>query len=346
MTSNIPYLLFIIFLLSSKPITSNELSDTHNSFQSTNLRPPNDNPNKDFSLSSIFILRIITVISIFFSIIFLYSYSKYEYNIYLILSLTFISLVLLNVIYVIFPKLILFQIALSFSKIEAISMMLLLSHGWYTIHFDSYYHIDTLFNVLLLFIIDIKVNCTFSSLIRIIINITELFLFYSLILALSLKTCQEISLISFQNDRNRLLYLRNKKQRIIILSILFSVSTYIYISFLIIGMLFNDSRFYSEKESLYSIVFIHSIIFIIGVLFFSINQSKNYSIDINMVRSYIENYHCRYINIYQAKKAKGFGLSIAESELICKTKNNIIVMLNPFNISIGKCEVTRNVNVN
>ena len=76
------------------------------------------------------------------------------------------------------------------------------------------------------------------------------------------------------------------------------------------------------------------------------SYSKNYSIDINMVRSYIENYHCRYINIYQAKKAKGFGLSIAESELICKTKNNIIVMLNPFNISIGKCEVTRNVNVN
>ena len=105
-------------------------------------------------------------------------------------------------------------------------------------------------------------------------------------------------------------------------------------------MLFNDSRFYSEKESLYSIVFIHSIIFIIGVLFFSINQSKNYLIDINMVRSYIENYHCRYINIYQAKKAKGFGLSIAESELICKKSNNIIVMLNPFNISIGKCEVT------
>ena len=233
MTSNIPYLLFIIFLLSSKPITSNELSDTHNSFQSTNLRPPNDNPNKDFSLSSIFILRIITVISIFFSIIFLYSYSKYEYNIYLILSFIFISLILLNVIYIVFPKLMVFQIAMSFSKIEAFSMMLLLSHGWYIIHFDSYYHFETLLNALLIFIIDIKVNCTFSSLIRLIINITELLFLYSVILALSLHTYKEISLISVQNDINRLFYLRNKKQRIIILSILFSVSIYIYISFLI-----------------------------------------------------------------------------------------------------------------
>ena len=340
MTTNIPYLLFIIFLLSSKPITSNEISDTHNSFQSTDLRSPNDNTNEDISLTTLFILRIITVISIFFSIIFLYSYSKYEYNMYLILSFIFISLILLNVIYIVFPKSMGFQIAMSFSKIEAFSMMLLLSHGWYTIHFDSYYNFETLLNALLLFIIDIKVNCTFSSLVRLIINITELLFFYSVILALSIKTYKEISLISVQNDISRLFYLRNKKHRVIIFSILFSVAIYIYISFLIMGMLLNDSHFYIETESLYSIVFIHSIIFIIGVLFFSINQSKNYYIDINMVKSYIENYHCRYINIYQAKKAKGFGLSIAESELICKQSNNIIVMLNPFNISIGKCEVT------
>ena len=340
MTTNIPYLLFIIFLLSSKPITSNEISDTHNSFQSTDLRSPNDITNEDISLTTLFILRIITVISIFFSIIFLYSYSKYEYNIYLILSFIFISLILLNVIYIVFPKSMELQIAMSFSKIEAFSMMLLLSHGWYIIHFDSYYHFETLLNAILLFTIDIKVNCTFSSLVRLIINITELLFFYPVILALSIKTYKEISLISVQNDINRLFYLRNKKHRVIIFSILFSVAIYIYISFLIMGMLLNDSHFYSETESLYSIVFIHSIIFIIGVLFFSINQNKNYYIDINMVKSYIENYHCRYINIYQAKKAKGFGLSIAESELICKQSNNIIVMLNPFNISIGKCEVT------
>ena len=147
---------------------------------------------EDFSLITLNILRVLTLISIFFSIVYLYSYSKHDYNLYLILPLCYISLIVLNVIYVVFPHSIGVLIAISFTKIEAFTLMILLFHGWYTIHFDSYYNLNSILNSLILFIIDIKVNCYFfeNTIIRIIINIFALFLYYTLMLLLSMKTYQ------------------------------------------------------------------------------------------------------------------------------------------------------------
>ena len=281
---------------------------------------------------------ILSVLSLFLGIFFtILNHNKYEYS-FLFIGAGFVSFSLINILLVIFPISQLINFFIIFVKNYILILVACVAVGWNNIYF--YYDKFKVTNQILSFLTSslslsklmLSDNYTYTSIVEILLFIAEITIIL-LLSSISLARLQEVMTNEYHNRLFNLEY-RRIKLKIYAYgnSILFAIAIFVILVDIILNKEPNN-----DNKIIYIFTFYLFQLILLSVYYIPYNKSIYDYIDIRNISGLLCLLNNYKVNLPQLLADENFGFQKRDLKEIVneKPKDTIIVIANPFNVSVG-----------